>query len=105
VFFLVSNFSLPPLWQSGGHEFDPRQLHHKSFFPITYRYKNLAQEYFGKPKKQRHKAKRIHDLLEDEHGFAGGFGIVKDYAREVRYRIGRDSTNAHSLFAASLALL
>ncbi len=32
--------------------------------------------------KQRHKAKRIFERLRDEHGFAGGQTIVKDYVRE-----------------------
>ena len=36
------------------------------------------------PKKQRHTAKRIWDRLKDEHGFTGGYTIVKDYVREAR---------------------
>ena len=36
------------------------------------------------PKKQRHTARRIHDRLEDEHGFLGRYTIVKDYVRERR---------------------
>ena len=36
------------------------------------------------PKKQRHTAKRIFDRLRDEHGFDGGYTIVKDYVRERR---------------------
>src|SRR5512145_699255 len=39
------------------------------------------------PPKQRHTAKRIHDRLRDEHGFAGGYTIVKDYVREWRCRM------------------
>ena len=38
------------------------------------------------PPKQRHTAKRIHDRLRAEHGFAGGYTIVKDYVRERRQR-------------------
>ncbi|MDQ2630488.1 MAG: IS21 family transposase [Actinomycetota bacterium] len=38
------------------------------------------------PPKQRHTAKRIHDRLRAEHGFAGGYTIVKDYVREHRAR-------------------
>ncbi|MCY4579124.1 MAG: IS21 family transposase, partial [Chloroflexi bacterium] len=34
------------------------------------------------PKKQHHTAKRIFDRLRDEHGFDGGYTIVKDYVRE-----------------------
>jgi transposase len=38
------------------------------------------------PPKQRHTAKRIHDRLRAEHGFTGGYTIVKDYGREQRAR-------------------
>ena len=38
------------------------------------------------PPKQRHTAKRIYDRLRAEHGFAGGYTIVKDYVREHRAR-------------------
>ena len=38
------------------------------------------------PSKQRHTAKRIHERLRAEHGFAGGYTIVKDYVRERRQR-------------------
>ncbi len=36
------------------------------------------------PKKQRHTAQRIYERLRDEHGFAGGYTIVKDYVRLKR---------------------
>jgi len=35
-----------------------------------------------RPKKQRHTAKRICERLRAEHGFTGGYTIVKDYVRE-----------------------
>ena len=38
------------------------------------------------PPKQRHTAKRIHERLRAEHGFAGGYTTVKDYVRERRQR-------------------
>jgi transposase len=38
------------------------------------------------PAKQRHTAKRIHDRLRAEHGFTGGYTIIKDYLREQRAR-------------------
>src|ERR671932_665667 len=38
------------------------------------------------PAKQRHTAKRIYERLRDEHGYAGGYTIVKDYVREQRQR-------------------
>ncbi len=33
------------------------------------------------PMKQRHSAKRIFDRLRDEHGFTGGYTVVKDHVR------------------------
>ena len=36
--------------------------------------------------KQRHTAKRIFDRLRAEHGFSGGYTIVKDYVREHHRR-------------------
>ena len=33
------------------------------------------------PIKQRHTAKRIFERLRDEHGFAGGYTVVKDHVR------------------------
>src|SRR5208283_4840277 len=38
------------------------------------------------PAKQRHTAKRIFERLRDEHGFCGGYTIVKDYVRVTRSR-------------------
>src|SRR3954452_10333657 len=38
------------------------------------------------PPKQRHTAKRIHERLRAEHGFAGGYTIIKDYLREQHAR-------------------
>ena len=35
----------------------------------------------GQHRKQRHTAKRVFDRLRDEHGFTGGYTIVKDYVR------------------------
>jgi transposase len=40
----------------------------------------------GRPRKQRHTAKRIFERLRDEHGYAGGITIVKDYVRARRLR-------------------
>ncbi len=36
----------------------------------------------GVPRKQRHTAKRVFERLREEHGFTGGYTIVKDYIRE-----------------------
>jgi hypothetical protein len=40
-------------------------------------------------RKQRHTAKRVFERLRDEHGFVGGYTIVKDYMRQ-RERRGRE---------------
>ena len=42
------------------------------------------------PAKQRHTAKRIFERLRDEHGFAGGYTVVKDHVRIERAR-GRET--------------
>ena len=42
------------------------------------------------PVKQRHTAKRIFERLRDEHGFAGGYTVVKDHVRISRAR-GRET--------------
>ena len=39
-----------------------------------------------RPVKQRHTAKRIFDRLREEHGFTGGYTIVKDYVRGEQLR-------------------
>jgi transposase len=42
------------------------------------------------PVKQRHTAKRIFERLRDEHGFVGGYTVVKDHVRIERAR-GRET--------------
>jgi transposase len=42
------------------------------------------------PAKQQHSAKRIFERLRDEHGFHGGYTVVKDYVRICRAR-GRET--------------
>src|SRR6478736_9515674 len=44
----------------------------------------------GRPRKQRHTAKRIFERLRDEHGFCGGYTVVKDHVRISRAR-GRET--------------
>jgi len=39
------------------------------------------------PRKQRHTAKRILDRLKSEHGYDGGYTIVKDYVRDKKIRL------------------
>jgi transposase len=47
------------------------------------------REDIGQHRKQRHTARRVFDCLRTEHGFVGGYTIVKDYMRERRRR-GRE---------------
>ena len=47
----------------------------------------LLEEDKVAPKKQRHTVKRIFERLREEHGFTGGYTIVKDYVRERRRRL------------------
>src|ERR671921_2541200 len=46
----------------------------------------ILEEDRGRPRKQRHTARRIFQRLKAEHGFAGGETIVKAYVRERRLR-------------------
>lgn len=39
----------------------------------------ILQDDRERPRKQRHTAKRIYQRLREEHGFGGGYTIVKDY--------------------------
>jgi transposase len=55
--------------------------------PFTGIIDRLLEEDRTVHRKQRHTAKRIFERLRDEHGFAGGQTIVKDYVRERRRRL------------------
>ena len=46
----------------------------------------ILKEDRERPRKQRHTAKRIHQRLRQEHGFSGGYTIVKDYVRLRKLR-------------------
>jgi transposase len=46
----------------------------------------ILEEDKRRPAKQRHTSKRIFERLRDEHGFAGGLTIVKDYVHDRRLR-------------------
>ncbi len=41
------------------------------------------------PPKQRHTAKRIFERLKAEHGFGGGYTVVKDYVRHAQHRLAK----------------
>jgi transposase len=46
----------------------------------------ILEEDKTQPTKQRHTAQRIFDRLRAEHGFSGGYTIVKDYVRSASLR-------------------
>src|SRR5450631_4081392 len=46
----------------------------------------ILEEDKSQPAKQRHTAQRIFDRLRAEHGFTGGYTIVKDYVRSASLR-------------------
>ena len=46
----------------------------------------ILEEDKTKPAKQRHTARRIFERLRAEHGFSGGYTIVKDYVRAATLR-------------------
>jgi transposase len=44
----------------------------------------ILEEDKSRPRRQRHTAKRIFERLREEHGFTGGYTIVKDYVRQAK---------------------
>lgn len=55
-----------------------------SFIPII---DQILEDDRKAPRKQRHTAKRIFDRLKAEHGYDGGYTIVKDYVRDKKIRL------------------
>src|ERR671917_1476797 len=74
-------FSVPPGYRRRGPPARPR------LGPFTAVIDRILDDDRSAPAKQRHTAKRIHDRLRAEHGFAGGYTTVKDYVRERRARV------------------
>ena len=44
----------------------------------------ILEEDKSRPRRQRHTAKRIFERLREEHGYTGGYTIVKDYVRQSK---------------------
>ena len=66
----------------------------------------------GRPRKQRHTAKRIFERLRDECGFDGGYTIVKDYvrskkrgSREMFVPLGHTPGHAQADFGEALVVI
>ena len=73
-------FSLPPGYRRSVPSARPK------LDPYSGAIDRILEEDKTRPRKQRHTAKRILERLRDEHGFTGGYTIVKDYVRERRLR-------------------
>ena len=58
-----------------------RPPHRPKLEPYTGVIDRILEDDLSAPKKQRHTAKRIFERLKKEHGFDGGYTIVKDYVR------------------------
>ena len=71
-------FSVPPGYRRQAPPARPRL---GAFTAVIDR---ILEEDRSAPAKQRHTAKRIHDRLRAEHGFAGGYTTVKDHVRQRR---------------------
>ena len=74
-------FSVPPGYRRRGPPARPR------LGPFTAVIDRILEEDRSAPAKQRHTAKRIHDRLRAEHGFAGSYTTVKDYVRQRRVAV------------------
>jgi len=76
-------FSVPPGYRRSKPPVRPKL---DPLLPVIDR---ILEEDQGRPRKQRHTARRIFQRLKAEHGFAGGETIVKAYVRERRLQ-GRE---------------
>ncbi len=73
-------FSVPPGYQRR------KPVRRPKLDPFTAIIDRILEEDRHCHRKQRHTAKRIFERLRDEHGFEGGYTIVKDYVREQQLR-------------------
>ena len=71
-------YSVPPGYR---RQSPPRKPKLEPFTGVIDR---ILEDDHGRPRKQRHTAKRIFERLRDEYGFDGGYTTVKDYVRENR---------------------
>jgi transposase len=97
-------FSVPPGYRRSRPPARPK------LDPFTGIIDRILLEDEGRPRKQRHTAKRIFERLRDEHGYAGGITVVKDYVlahrlrhREVFVPLRHDPGHAQVDFGEALA--
>jgi len=71
-------FSVPPGYRRSKPVLRPK------LDPLVPVIERILEEDEGRPRKQRHTARRIFERLRAEHGYTGGETIVKDYVRDPR---------------------
>ncbi|MGC8528082.1 MAG: IS21 family transposase, partial [Acidiphilium sp.] len=76
----ICRFSVPPGYR---RERPPAKPKLGPFIPVI---DAILEADRGAPVKQRHTAQRIFERLCDEHGYTGGYTVVKDYVRPARLR-------------------
>ncbi len=99
-------FSVPPGYQRKNPAYKPK------LDPFVGIIDAILQSDEDKPRKQRHTAKRIFERIQEEHGYIGGYTIVKDYIREKRLRcremfvpLSHPSGHAQADFGEALAVI
>jgi len=99
-------FSVPPGYR---RSLPPKRPKLDPFVGVIDR---ILEEDRTRPAKQRHTSKRIFERLRDEHGYAGGLTIVKDYVlgqrqrqREVFVPLRHDPGHAQADFGEALAVI
>jgi transposase len=99
-------FSVPPGYRRSKPPVRPK------LDPFTGIIDQILDEDKRRPVKQRHTSKRIFERLRDEHGYAGGITIVKDYVHERRQRrqemfvpLRHDPGHAQVDFGEALAVI
>src|ERR1700678_3429511 len=75
------SFSVPPGYRRGRPPARPK------LDPFVGIIDRILEGDKGQPAKQQHTSKRIFERLRDEHGYAGGITVVKDYVHERRQRM------------------
>src|SRR5438552_1597551 len=97
-------FSVPPGYRRSRPPARPK------LDPFTGIIDGILTQDEGRPRKQRHTSKRIFERLRDEHGYAGGITIVKDYVLARRLRqlevfvpLRHDPGHAQADFGEALA--
>lgn len=71
-------FALPPGYRR------QQPVRRPQLAPYTGLIDEMLRQDTQQPKKQRHTATRIFERLRQEHGYSGGYPIVKDYVRDHR---------------------